>query len=478
MRRRLTAATAVLFVIVVYWFFSSEGKFQFHKTEWNYRTDKAGEGYYASLAEGFRRGHLSMMDEPDPVLKAVYNPYDPDARGKYNAPILWDASYFEGKFYLYFSPLPVLLVYLPLRWLTQGYPLDALAGAIFCAWAFVLSVMTLRRALASHKLHIPMPLWILLIGLGNVVPWSLIHMRIYEVAIMCGMAMTASWGYALVRFTETGSTRHAFWMGLWLALAIAARTNLIVLLIITFMVIPLRRWKAWIACLIPLAVVAILLMAYNYARFRKPHETGITYQLTFVNMRHCRRCSVRTIPEGIRVINNFVHYLVWPPHIYSRFPFVDLSGSWLDPAVKFPESVEHIAGVGPMNPVIVIGFVFTLLLMARRKTLEPYARDGLRLMGGGWLILFLLCTCWYLVTRYSLDFWMLMTVASAIIVEVALTHLENAGFGTRPLRIATIALACYSILFCTLLGFMGPQGAFQRANPKLFEKLSNQLSAS
>ncbi|HJQ41393.1 MAG TPA: hypothetical protein VKB93_29990, partial [Thermoanaerobaculia bacterium] len=376
------------------------------------------------------------------------------------------------------SPLPVLLFYLPYRWLLHGYPLDALAGAFFCAWAFLLSVATVWRALGKQKLHIPMPLWILLIGLGNVVPWSLIHTRIYEVAIMCGMAMTASWAYALVRFTETGRVRHAFWMGLWLALAIAARTNLIVLLAITFLVIPLRKWKAWLACLIPLAVVAILLVGYNYARFRKPHETGISYQLTFVDMHKCRRCSVRTIPEGIRVINNFVHYLVWPPHMYSKFPFVDLSGSWLDAVVKFPETVEHIAGLGPLNPVLVVAFVITLLLVPRRKTLDAHARDGLRLMGGAWLILFLLCTCWYLVTRYSLDFWMLMTVASVVVLEAAFTQLENSGFGVRPLRVATIALACYSILFCTLLGFMGPQGAFQRANPKLFEKLANQLDAS
>ncbi len=478
MRRHITAGIAIFFVLVVYWFFASAGTFAFHRIDWNYRTDRPGEGYYGSQAEGFRNGRLSMMDEPDPILKAVYNPYDPEARNKYGAPILWDASYFEGKFYLYFSPLPVLLFYLPYRWLMHGYPLDALAGAFFCAWAFIASVLTVWRALGKQKLHIPMPLWILLIGLGNVVPWTLIHMRIYEVAIMCGMAMTASWAYALVRFTATGLARHAFWMGLWLALAIAARTNLIVLLVITFLVIPLRQWKAWLACLIPLAVVAIALAGYNYARFRKPQETGITYQLTFVNMAKCRRCSLRTIPEGIRVINNVVHYVWWPPYMHSKFPFVDLQGSRLDPVVKFPEAIEHIGGVAPLNPVISLSFVMTLLLFARRRALDTHARDGLRFMIGAMLILAVLCTCWYVVTRYSLDFWMLMTVASVIVLEAAFTQLEASGFGLRPLRVATIAFACYSILFCTLLGFMGPQGAFQHSNPKLFEKLSNQLSAS
>jgi hypothetical protein len=492
--RRVPAALAILFVLLVYVFFASEGTFEFRRVKWDYKTDKPGEGYYGSLAEGFRSGHLYMMDEPDANLKAVHNPYDPAVRDKYGAGILWDASYFERHFYLYFSPLPVLLFYLPFRWLTQGYPLDSLAGTFFCVWAFAMSIATVRRAAGQRKLHLPMPLWILLIGLGNVIPWSLIHMRIYEVAVMAGMAMTATWGYALVRFTETGSARHAFWMGLWLALAIAARTNLVVLLLPTVSVLwsgarfgrrPVaeaatapRVWRVWIACLIPLGVVALMLAGYNYARFRKPHETGITYQLTFVNMRNCRRCSLRTIPEGIRVINNLVHYVWWPPYIFSKFPYVDLQGSRLDPIVAFPNVVEHIAGFGPLNPVIVVACIFTLLLAARRRTLDVHARNGLRLMGGAWLVLALLSTCWYVVARYSLDFWMLMTVASAIVIEAAFTELENAGFGLRWLRIGTIALACFSILFCSLLGFMGTQGAFQRANPKLFQRLSDQLSAS
>jgi hypothetical protein len=329
------------------------------------------------------------------------------------------------------------------------------------------------RALANRRRFIPLWLWILLIGLGNVVPWSIIHVRVYEVAVFCGMAMTASWAYALVRLSETGLARHAFWMGLWLALAIAARTNLIVLLLPTALVLlPLfRKWRVWGACVLPLAVVALSLAWYNYARFRNPLETGITYQLTFVPMRDCRRCSVRTIPEAIRVFNNFDHYLFWPPYIHSKFPFIDLQGSRLDPIVKFPQSVEAIGGIAPLNPVLLFGCVFALLLFPRRKSLDAYARGGLRMMLGAWLILSLLATCWYVVARYSLDFWMLMSVATVLLFEAALAELQSSGFGVRWLRVATVVLACYSILFCSLLGFMGTQGAFEKANPELFRKL-------
>src|SRR5436190_1837701 len=383
--RRIPTALAMLFVAVAYVFFASYGTFEFRRTKWDYKTEKPGEGYYSSLAEGFRNGHLSMMDKPDPILKAVYDPYRPEVRDKYGAPYLWDASYFEGKYHLYFSPLPVLLFYLPFRWLSGGYPLDS-------------------------------------------------------------------------------------------------RTNLGVLLLITAFVLPLRTWRtSWkqlLACFIPLALTALSLAAYNYARFRDVRETGITYQLTFVPMRSCRRCSLRTIPEGIRVINNSVHYLVWPPHMYSRFPYVDLDGARLDGAVSFPNVVEPIAGILPLNPVVAIGCIVTLLLIPRRRTLDVHARDGLRLMIGAWLVLAVLTTCWYIVVRYSIDFWMLMVLATAIMIEYGFTNLQDAGFGIRPLRVLTIALAFYSILFCSLLGFKGNQDAFGRGNPKLLEALQKQLNAS
>jgi hypothetical protein len=470
-------AVAVLVVLAAYAFFGSAGTFNFRRVAWDKLYEATGEGYYSSLAEGFRRHHLSMAHEPDPTLKALHDPYTSDVRGKYGAPYLWDASYFEGKYYLYFSPLPVLLFYLPFRWLRNGYPVDALAAVFFCAWAFVLAFATARRALAGRKLHVPLWLWVLLIGLGNVIPWTLIHVRTYEVAICAGMAMSATWGYALLRFTESGSTRHAFWMGLWLALSIAARPNLGVLLLLTALVLPLRKPRAWIACAIPLAVVAAMMVSYNYARYRSLTEFGVTYQLTGVPMRDYKVCSLCTVPEGIRLINNLIHYLSWAPGVRSEFPFADLPGQRLDGAVSFPGVIEGMAGIGPINPLVIIACVLALVLLSRRRMLDPQSRGGLRLMGGAWLILLGLSTCWYVVARYALDFAMLMTVAAAVVLEAAVTLLQSSGFSARPMRITAIVLAVYSILVCTSLGFMGPQQSFEHSNPALYQKLSKALTA-
>jgi len=63
----------------------------------------------------------------DPRLAALPNPYDPNARAALFYP--WDASYFGGHYYLYHSALPVLLGYVPLKYLRYRYAPDQLIAA-------------------------------------------------------------------------------------------------------------------------------------------------------------------------------------------------------------------------------------------------------------------------------------------------------------------------------------------------------------
>ena len=102
---------------------------------------------------------------------------------------MWDASFYNGKFYIYFSPVPVLLFYLPFRLLAGGYPADNLAAVVFCAWAFLASVAFARRALGG-ELRV---LWILLIVLGGLF-----------VLITASVMLQVSWFKATKRFTGVG----------------------------------------------------------------------------------------------------------------------------------------------------------------------------------------------------------------------------------------------------------------------------------
>ena len=125
-RSRSLSLAAIVAVLAAYAYFGGNGKFAFGLISWR-------ESYYASLAEGFLRGQLSMAHEPPPALAQLPDPYIHAARKAAGIRPLWDASYFEGKYYLYYSPVPALLFHIPLRLVTGGYPRDTLATTFFAS---------------------------------------------------------------------------------------------------------------------------------------------------------------------------------------------------------------------------------------------------------------------------------------------------------------------------------------------------------
>ena len=471
MKRHAPITLAILFVLVAYAFFAGGGSFTFRRIGWE-------ASYYAGLAEGFLRGHLYMAQQPSPELMAMPFPYDYKAR-QATTDSMWDASYFNGHYYLYFSPLPVLVFYMPYRLLRGAYPRDALAAAFFSAWAFLAAVAFARRALAGRRLHVPLPVWILLIGFGNIACFLLMDIRIYEVTIVAGTAMTATWAYALLRFNETPTIRRAVFVGLWLALAIAARPNLSLLLFVTIAVIATAtkdRWRALAAAAAPLAIVGAAMVAYNVARFGNPLEFGQSYQLTFIPMQGRTICSLCTPSDLSRFANTVMHYLFWAPSIRRYFPWVEVNYAEPDPANSFPmPGSEQVIGIAPLVPLTMLGTLFAVLLLLRRERADTGTRAAMQVMGAAWLALFGISTCWWIVSRYSMDFMVLMAIASVVCIEAGLTFLQSTGIRLLPLRVAVIALALYSIAIGFVLGFRGPRGSFELNHHELYEKISRAL---
>ena len=470
MKRYAPAALALLVVLVAYAFFAGGGSFTFRRVKW-------GDTYYTALAEGFFRGHLYTPLPVDARLMALPFPYDYKARE--GIEYLWDASYFNGHYYLYHSPLPAVVFYMPYRLLRGAYPRDQLAAVFFSAWAFLAAVAFVWRALRGRRLHVPFPVWILLIGFGNVACFLLMDVRFYEVAIFAGTAMTATWAYALLRFEEKPTILRAVLVGLWLALAIAARPNLGLLLFVTIAVIATAtkdRWRALAGAGVPLAIVGAVMVAYNVARFGNPLEFGQSYQLTFIPMQGRTICSLCTPSDLSRFANTVMHYLFWAPSIRRYFPWVELNYAQPDPANAFPmPGSEQVVGIAPLVPLTMLGTLFAILLLLRRERADTGTRAALQVMGAAWLALFGISTCWWIVSRYSMDFMVLMAIASVVCIEAGLTFLQSMGIRLLPLRVAVIALALYSVAIGFVLGFRGPHGSFEQNHHELYEKISRAL---
>jgi len=479
-REQIAAVVSVLVVLTAYVFFGSVGTMSFHRLRWfDQHSDSPAADYYVRQAEGFLRGHLSLAATPDARLLTMRDPWDFNARQELNVEYLWDASYYRGRYYLYFTPLPVLLFYIPHRLIARGYPSDQFAATFFSAWAFVMAAWFVWRALANRKRFVPLWLWIAFIGIGNLIAFSLSDVRVYEVAVLCGVAMSATWAWALLRFLEKPTVRRAVWIGVWLALAIASRPNLAVLLLPTAMAMWRHRSvRVVIAAGAPLFVVACALAVFNYARFGRAFESGISYQMTFLRMRGVALCSLCSLQELTRFFDNALEYQFWTPMVWTKFPFVEALGARFDPDVSFPGQSEQVVGVAVIMPLVMIGTAFAALLALARMRDDPAAVAARSIFAGAWLILLSLSTCWWIVARYSLDFMTLMALATPVCIELGLGMLEGWRVATMPLRIGFVTLALYSILFGALMGFDGRTGAFRRINPKMYAKVGSILHVS
>jgi hypothetical protein len=94
-----TVLPAILLVLTAYVWLVSIGTW----TKW-----PQTYSHYDMLAAAFRLGQLYLEKQPSPALLALPNPYDP-AMLK-DVPYLMDASLYRGRYYLYFGPVPALIL--------------------------------------------------------------------------------------------------------------------------------------------------------------------------------------------------------------------------------------------------------------------------------------------------------------------------------------------------------------------------------
>jgi hypothetical protein len=428
-----------------------------------------GTTLYTSQGQGFLDGHLYMAHTPDPAILALPNPYE--LAGRQGLPYPFDASLFHKKYYLYFSPVPLLVFAIPYYWISHGWPSDALMATFFCAWSFLASVAFARRVNAR-----PLPLWILLIGVGNIVPFFLGDIRVYEVASACGMAMGATWAYTLLRFMEKPSMRSAIVSGTFLALTIATRPNTIVLMLVAAAAAFIVQRRLIVAMMIPVAVVGIAYGAYNYARFGTPFETGLSYQLSVKPMQNEVPCRLCTRSDFGRFFNTAAHYIALPPKFLATFPWAQLRYNDVDQRVSFPALPEQVGGFATVTPLTMIASALALLLLLAKRANDTRLRASLLLLAGAWIVMLTLSTCRWVTARYSLDFYALLLLGSILAIEHGLSFLRDAGVSVRPLRWLFTALAIYSIVTGLFLGLNGPRGVFQERNPAMFNRLARVLN--
>jgi hypothetical protein len=314
----------LIFVISVYVWFASSGSW----TRWEPATR-----YYADLANSFKQGQLHLLDEPNEKLLSLSNPYDPNARQGVNYFI--DYSLYQGKYYLYWGPVPALLL-IVIDPFTRGRVADLYLAFYFVCGIFLLQ--SLFIIMMRERFFRDLPKWILpfsIFVLGLITPWTYMLInepngRIYEAAISATQFFLVG-GFIVTVVAFSRPAPSSFLLALTgLLWALAIGTRLVIVLPVGFLslMIAYRLWKT--ARLSPLSLAGKLFSLclplllcligsgwYNWARFGSPTETGIAYQLAGVNQNYGD-----ALFSPVYFVQNLYIYLFHPPSVVPQFPFL------------------------------------------------------------------------------------------------------------------------------------------------------------
>lgn len=427
--------------------------------------------YYDLQATAFQHGQLALEVQPDPALLALEDPYEPANRE--NIPVMWDATLRNGKYYLYWGPVPALLLAI-VKPIYAHEISDSIFTFIFLTGTFVflaLIILDLQRTYFTELPHSIVLASIALAGLINPLPYVLIEARIYEAAVVCGQFFFIGGLYFLFTAFHTPSITRLTLAGTLFTLAIGTRTIIalpvgflsVLILVWVFKTHKEKLFPFISAFAIPLVIGAAAYAWYNFARFGSMTEFGFNYALTGFNITaHSKDLfSFAYIPPNL--FKTFLNPLEWK----DSFPFIKpvLWGgpsAWLvdyNPGVYY-YLAEGITGLLISSPFLIFAFL--------RKQKELFW-ISLSLTGSTFLLFFITQIFFYTTMRYLLDLIPALTLLALIGAWSGFNSLKNKKLFT----ILAATLWAYTIVIGILLPLSSNVKRFKEFNPELFQQITN-----
>lgn len=449
------------------------------------KVSNENRGYYNLLTRGFLKGQLALDTPADPFLATLQNPYDIAQRAGHG---LHDASYYKGKYYLYFGVTPTLVLFLPFRLLT-GLFVDEAAASVWFAGVGLLGLSGMLMAVRA-RYFATAPRWVFagaLVGLGlvNMMPALLRRASIWEVPIT-GAHACAVLGLAAI-FRAIHSSARSFWLACGsLALGAAVGGRPVYLLGCAALLVPLFFWakagawrgRAWrralLAAVGPAALVGVGLALYNWARFDSPFQFGQNYQMSADGTKPVF-FSASYLWYGVRL------YWLEPAGWSPFFPFVTVISPPPAPAGQL--GVENPYGILPNIPYVVLALGLlgvigrAIFKKAGDRRLAVWVAAAVVLAGA---TMATVMAFGGITNRYMVDFLPVIGLLAGC-GWLALAG-QAWGRGVRGLVLGGVALGLllYSMLFNGLVS-MQHNGLFRAEHPKVYARVArvaNELSAA
>jgi len=452
-------------ILLVYLWYSSDGLWKTLTNETN---------YYDLQASAFAKGQLALDVRPDAALLAFQDEslYEPSNRE--GIPMLWDATLYKGKYYLYWGPAPALFL-TPLKWIYSTDLGDKLLSLLFLTGTFLFLTLTLLSLWRDHFPHVPR--WAVIsavafAGLVNPMPYILVEGRIYEAAIAAAQFFLIGGFYFLLPAFDRPNELRLAMAGLFFTLAAGSRTTLIpaigvLSVILLLWVLQTQRGRMISLVLsfaLPLMIGGIGYGWYNYARFGSVTEFGLRYQLTSYNL-------YESLDETFSleyIAPNLYKTLLNPLEKRDAFPYL-FPTRWSGPgwlAEGHPSFylayAEGITGILVSSPFVL--FALLPLYRPRREMKWHLLALGLSFFA----TLVTLQAFFFIAMRYLLD-----AIPTLTLLTVAGFWHGFKRFKNNKIHAAIgILWLAHTIIISLVISISGNLEAFKILNPDLLKQMA------
>lgn len=383
-------------------------------------TEEPTSKEYQKLAISWSEGNLSLSDKPSEELSNLENPYDYSERRSESVDYLWDYSYYNNQYHVYFGAGPVLIYYLPYYLLTGTDLLNCIALFVSAIIFIILVHLLIDKIQKRYFENVPYIMVLLLTAtviFGSGIVYLAKKSVIYNIPILTGLAFTSLGLYFWIASKKKGDcnldNKKLFCGSLSMAFVLLCRPQLV---LGSFIAIPLfwneiRNFKSnklirksMFISLIPFAILGSLVCYYNFVRFDSIFEFGVNYNLTVNDVS-------RRVFEFDRYSDGIYKYFLEFPRIINKFPFLsstNLETNYIGMTVYEPT----FGGLFVSNAILFSGL---LIFKIKRyfKNLEIY-NIGVMSIVIGFVICILDIQLSGIIQRYFYDFSFFFFIAMVI----------------------------------------------------------------
>ncbi len=446
----------------------------------------SGKNYYWMLSQAFQQGKTHLLVEPNPELLKLENPYD--YRLRKDLEYLWDTTLYNGKYYLYWGPVPAVLGVI-VSSITSKPVTDTGLVFFFVIGIALFSVLLLRDIYKEYTL----PAWVfwggVLAATVNIpLIWMLTRPKFYEVSISGGQFFLMAGFFAMFRAFRPRLPHKGYIALSAIAFGLAGATRINLLPSVVFLAIVIF-WRIYIinrkeisesipafaAAFLPLALIACSLFWYNYDRFGSIFEFGHRYQLTGPSL----TANYKDISSAKYIFPNLYTYVFRLPSLSRNFPFLTIPWIKSEMWPSFIHLPEHYYYTEPVAGILIIVPLIGLAALLLMRLFWLFINGELSLPGNkedafnslfswfgfsmlGYVVIQMAILLIFInsAMRYLLDISPALIVLSTMFVGYYVQSVEKNPYFIKLVSYAWILAALITVISGFLIGFTGDKNIF------------------